>query len=409
MNRLWSAFFFIAFFSCFYQAIFLENVGIFNEVLSSLFAMAKVAVDICIGLLGLMVFWCGLMKIAEASGIMAKLSILLSPLFRVLMPGVPKGHPAIGSVTLNMMANILGLDNAATPLGITAMKDLQTLNARPDTATNAQIMFLVINTSSVTLFPVTIFLFRAQQGAVNPTDVFLPILLATSASTLVGILAVAFIQRLPLWRFGFLIYVVPACILLISVIAWVAGQSAQQINQFSATVGSFSLLLVIFIFLLVAQIKKVAVYDCFISGAKEGAKVTLTILPYLLAMLVAIAALRSSGVLDLLLAGIRTLVAFFGGDVRFVDALPTALIKPFSGAGSRAMMVESMNTYGADSFTGRLASMFQGSTETTFYVLAVYFGSVGIRYGRHAIFCGLLADFAGILAAILVAYHFYGG
>jgi spore maturation protein SpmA len=408
MNRLWSSFFFIAFIACSYQAVFLGNYGVFNEVLTSLFSMAKVAIDICIGLLGLLVFWCGLMRVAEESGVMRRLSILLSPLFRVLMPEVPKGHPAIGSVTLNMMANILGLDNAATPVGITAMKDLQKLNPKPDTATNAQIVFLVINTSSVTLFPITIFLFRAQQGAANPTDVFLPILLATSASTIAGILAVAAVQRLPLWRFGFLIYMVPTFILLMSLIFWIAGQSAEQMNQFSAHAGSMSLLLVIFAFLFVASIKKVPVYDCFISGAKQGIKVTITIIPFLLAMLVAIAALRSSGALDVLLSGIRAVVSFFGGDVRFVDALPTALMKPFSGSGSRAMMVESMTTYGADSFTGRLASIFQGSTETTFYVLAVYFGSVGIRYGRHAIACGLIADFAGITAAILVAYHFYG-
>lgn len=408
MNRLWSSSFFIAFIACGYQALFLGNYGVFNEVLTSLFSMAKVAVDICIGLLGLLVFWCGLMHVAEESGVMRRLSILLSPLFRVLMPEVPRGHPAIGSVTLNMMANILGLDNAATPVGITAMKDLQKLNPKPDTATNAQIVFLVINTSSVTLFPITIFLFRAQQGAANPTDVFLPILLATSASTIAGILAVAAVQRLPLWRFGFLIYMVPAFILLMSLFFWIAGQSAEQMNQFSAYAGSMSLLLVIFAFLFVASIKKVPVYDCFISGAKQGIKVTITIIPFLLAMLVAIAALRSSGALDVLLSGIRLVVSFFGVDIRFVDALPTALMKPFSGSGSRAMMVESMTTYGADSFTGRLASIFQGSTETTFYVLAVYFGSVGIRYGRHAIACGLIADFAGIMAAILVAYHFYG-
>ncbi len=408
MNQLWAGFFLIAFFFAGYQGFFLGNYAVFSDVLNSLFDMSKVAVEICIGLIGLLTLWMGFMKIAERSGIIDKLSQLLSPLFSVLMPDVPRGHPAIGSVTMNMTANALGLDNAATPMGLKAMKDLQTLNTTPHVATNAQILFLVINTSSVTLFPVTIFLYRAQQGAVNPADVFIPILLSTAASTFSGLLAVSFVQKLNLLNRVFIFWSLGFFVLIISLLLWVSGMTATQLNDFSSLTGNLALLSLIMLFILIGLYKKIPVYDCFIEGAKQGISVSIRIIPYLLGMLIAIGVLRASGALDALTTAIRGIVEFLGGDTRFVDALPTAMMKPFSGAGSRAMMLDTMSTHGVDSFAGRLSAMFQGSTETTFYVLAVYFGSVGIRNSRHAIACGLIADFAGLFTAVMLAYYFYG-
>lgn len=370
--------------------------------------MASLAVDISIGLIGLMVLWMGFIRIAEKAGVILWLAKLFSPLLCKLMPGIPKNHPAIASITMNMTANMLGLDNAATPLGLQAMKDMQKLNPNPSVATDAQIMFLVINTSSVTLFPITIFLYRAQQGAANPADVFIPILLATLTSTTIGLVLTCLVQKINLFQRAIFAYFILISVFVFALIAHVATLSMDQVGHFSNQLGSGLVLLLITFFLVAGVIKKVPLYDCFIDGAKSGLTISFRILPYLLSMLIAIGLLRTSGVFDYILSGLSWFVSLFNIDTQFIEALPTALMKPFSGSGSRALMIDAMNQYGADSFQGRLAALFQGSTDTTFYVLTVYFGSVGIRYGRHAVYCGLAADFAGFIAAIFLAYYFYG-
>nr|WP_247741747.1 spore maturation protein [Endozoicomonas sp. G2_1] len=370
--------------------------------------MAKVTVDIAIGLIGILCFWLGMMRIAEQAGVVGALARFISPLFTKLMPDVPKGHPAMGSMTMNLSANFLGLDNAATPLGLKAMQDLQSLNPSKDTATNAQILFLVLNTSSVTLFPIAVFVYRAQQGAAEPTDIFLPILLATFASTMAGLCAVAVVQRINLLNRVVMLYLGAAMALIGGLLVYFTQLSAQALAEQSSFLGNFLILTVLVGFLVAGVRAKIDVYQSFIEGAKQGFEVSIKLIPYLLAMLCAIGVLRASGALDGIVDIIRQLVVWLGFDSRFVDALPTAFIKPLSGSGSRAMMIETMNTYGADSFAGRLASVMQGSTETTFYVLAVYFGSIGIKYTRHAISCGLIADFAGMFAAIVVCYWFFG-
>ncbi len=408
LNRIWSGFFFIAFISAMVQWLVFEQILIFEEMVNAIFSMAKVTVEIAIGLIGILSFWLGMMKIAEHAGIIDKLAQFISPLFVRLMPGVPKGHPAIGSMTMNLSANFLGLDNAATPLGLKAMQDLQLLNPNKTSATNAQILFLVLNTSSVTLFPVTVFVYRAQQGALNPTDVFVPILLATFASSLAGLLVVAFVQKIKLYQKVILLYLSAGIAVVGSVAAYFATLSAELLAQQSSLLGNLLIFSTLISFIFFALKRQVNVYDSFIEGAKQGFETSIKIIPYLLAMLCAIGVFRASGALDILVDGIRQLVLLFNADTRFVDALPTAFMKPLSGSGARAMMIETMNTHGADSFAGRLASIVQGSTETTFYVLAVYFGSVGIRYSRHALACGLVADMAGISAAIGVCYWFFG-
>lgn len=408
LNRIWIGFFVLAFMSSLYQWLALDNILIFEEVIASLFTMSKVTVDIAIGLIGILSFWLGMMKIAEHAGIINKISQAISPLFIRLMPEVPKGHPAIGSMTMNLSANFLGLDNAATPLGLKAMQDLQTLNPKKDTASNAQILFLVLNTSSITLFPITVFVYRAQQQAATPTDVFIPILLATFASTMAGLISVAIVQKISLFNRVVLLYLSAAFALISGVVAYFASLSAQGLSQQSSLLGNLLIFSTLLTFIVVAMRKKVNVYETFIEGAKQGFDTSIKLIPYLLAMLCAIGVFRASGMLDLIVNACRTIVLFFGADGRFVDALPTAFMKPLSGSGARAMMIETMNNHGADSFAGRLSSIIQGSTETTFYVLAVYFGSVGIRYSRHAITCGLIADFAGISAAIGVCYWFFG-
>lgn len=408
LSRIWSGFFFIAFISAMVQWLVFDHVLIFEEIVNAIFSMSKVTVEIAIGLIGILSFWLGMMKIAEHAGIIDKLANFISPLFTRLMPSVPKGHPAIGSMTMNLSANFLGLDNAATPLGLKAMQDLQSLNPEKETASDAQILFLVLNTSAVTLFPVTVFVYRAQQGALNPTDVFIPILLATFASTLAGLFAVAFVQKIKLYQQVILLYLAVGIALIGAIVVYFSTLSAQLLAQQSSLMGNLLIFSTLISFLLLAIKRKVNVYDSFIEGAKQGFETSIKIIPYLLAMLCAIGVFRASGSLDFLVDAIRQLVLFFNGDTRFVDALPTAFMKPLSGSGARAMMVETMNTHGADSFAGRLASIVQGSTETTFYVLAVYFGSVGIRYSRHALACGLIADFAGITAAIGVCYWFFG-
>lgn len=408
LHRIWLGFFLVAFVSSLYQWLGLGDAEIFQRLVSALFDMAALSVELAIGLIGLMALWLGIVAIGEASGLIAKLARLLSPLFTRLMPEVPANHPAISSMTLNLSANILGLDNAATPLGIKAMKDLQSLNPTPAIASNAQILFLVLNTSSVTLFPVTILLYRVQLGAPDPAAVFVPILIATSCSTLAGLLVTGWVQRI-----NFRDTVVLSCLglmfaLLLSLVAYLGTLSAQELQRQSSLVSNLLIISLVMLFLVVAHRRAVNVYETFIEGAKQGFETAIGIIPYLLAMLVAIGVFRASGALDILLDVVRSLAALLGVDTRWVDAMPTALMKPLSGSGARAMMIDTMNTFGVDSFQGRLAATMQGSTETTFYVLAVYFGSVGIRHARHALACGLAADFAGIVAAVVVAYWFYG-
>tara|TARA_R110000744_G_scaffold109500_1_gene206899 strand:+ start:11242 stop:12420 length:1179 start_codon:yes stop_codon:yes gene_type:complete len=390
------------------QWLVFDQILIFEEIVNAIFDMSRVTVEIAIGLIGILSFWLGMMKIAEHAGIIDKIAQFISPLFTRLMPEVPKGHPAIGSMTMNLSANFLGLDNAATPLGLKAMQDLQLLNPKKETASNAQILFLVLNTSSVTLFPVTVFVYRAQQGAINPTDVFIPILLATFASTLVGLFVVAFVQKIKIYQQVIFIYLAAGIALIGGIAVYFSTLSAQLLAQQSSLMGNLLIFTTLISFIFFALKRQVNVYDSFIEGAKQGFETSIKLIPYLLAMLCAIGVFRASGALDILVDGIRQFVLFFNGDTRFVDALPTAFMKPLSGSGARAMMIETMNTHGADSFAGRLASIVQGSTETTFYVLAVYFGSVGIRYSRHALACGLIADAAGISAAIGVCYWFFG-
>ncbi len=407
LNRIWLVFFVAALLSI-GVSLAQGEWQVLSSSVEALFSSAKLAAEIALGLIGVLALWMGLMRVGEKAGVVSAIAFVFEPLLRKLMPEVPKGHPAYGSVTMNLTANILGLDNAATPLGLKAMQDLQSLNPNKSVATNAQILFLVLNTSSVTLVPVTVFLYRAQQGAAAPADIFLPILLATTASTLVGVLVVACFQRLSLLNSVVLGYASVIFGGLAALVFYLGTLSVDAIGELSTSLGNGILLLLIFSFILVAGLRKVAVYDEFVSGAKEGFEQAIKLIPYLLAMLMAIALLRSSGALDYLLNIIAVIVNTLGGDTRFIDALPTALMKPFSGSGARAMMLETMQHYGVDSFAGRLAAIVQGSTETTFYVLAVYFGAVGIRNGRHALVCGLTADFAGICAAIGVCYWFYG-
>ena len=408
LHRIWLGFFLVAFVSSVAQWLWAGDADVFQRMVSSLFEMARLSVELAIGLIGLMALWLGVVAVGEASGLIDKLARLLSPVFTRLMPDVPSGHPAISSMTLNLSANILGLDNAATPLGIKAMQDLQTLNPTPEVATNAQILFLVLNTSSVTLFPVTILLYRAQMGAPDPAAVFIPILIATSCSTLVGLLVTAWVQRIKLRDSVLLGALGLGFAALLALIGWFSTLTAIELQRQSSLVSNLLIISLIMLFLFVAHRRSVNVYETFIEGAKQGFETAISIIPYLLAMLVAIGVFRASGALDILLDAARAVVLSLGADARWVDTLPTAMMKPLSGSGARAMMIDTMNTFGVDSFQGRLAATLQGSTETTFYVLAVYFGSVGIRHARHALACGLAADFAGIVAAIGAAYWFYG-
>jgi spore maturation protein SpmA len=408
LNGLWLGFFLVAALAAFGRWLLGGDPAVFAALVESLFAMARLAVEVMVLLFGTLTLWLGFLRIAEAAGLVGWLARMLGPLFRRLMPGVPAGHPALGLITMNFAANALGLDNAATPIGLKAMRELQRLNPDPVTATNAQILFLVLNASSLTLLPVTIFMYRAQQGAADPTLVFLPILLATSASTLVGLLAVAVAQRLKLWDPVVLAYLLPGALLLGGFMALLGTLSAAAIAALSSLLGNLVLFGVIVAFLLAGALKRVKVYECFIEGAKEGFDIAKNLLPYLVAMLCAIGVLRASGALDLALDGLRWLVDAGGFDARFVDAMPTALVKPFSGSAARAMLIETMKSQGVDSFPALVAATIQGSTETTFYVLAVYFGAVGIQRARHAVACALLAELAGVVAAITVCYWFFG-
>ena len=376
--------------------------------MEAMFALSKSAFEISLGLTGVLALWLGIMRIGEKSGFVLLLTQSLTPLFSRLMPEVPKGHPALGAMVMNISANALGLDNAATPLGIKAMQELQTLNPNPETASNAQILFLVINTSGVTLFPVTIFTYRAQLGAAHPTDVFIPILIATYIGTMVGLFAVAYVQKINLLDKVVMAYLGGFTLIVGSILGYFSSLPQQQMLEQSALISNFILFSLVITFIVGAIHKEINAYDAFIEGAKEGFQTATTIIPYLVAMLVAIGVFRASGALDLLADLVRYVVHYFMLDDRFVDALPTALMKPFSGSGARAMMIDTMKTLGADSFAGRLSSIVQGSSETTFYVLAIYFGSVGIKHIRHAAACGIIADIAGIVASIFVAYWFFG-
>jgi spore maturation protein SpmA len=408
LNGLWLSFFLVAAVAGFSRWLLGGDPAVFGAMVESLFAMAKLSVEVMVLLFGTMTLWLGLLRIAEQAGLVDALARLLGPLFARLMPEVPRGHPALGLITMNFAANGLGLDNAATPIGLKAMRSLQELNPSSTTASNAQILFLVLNASSLTLLPVSIFMYRVQQGAADPTLVFLPILLATSASTLVGLLSVALMQRLRLWDPVVLAYLIPGALLLGGFMALLASLSATALAALSSLLGNLTLFGVILTFLLVGALKKVAVYEQFVEGAREGFDVAKSLLPYLVAMLCAIGVLRASGALEFGLDGIRWLVEWGGWDTRFVDALPTALVKPFSGSAARAMLIETMQTHGVDSFAALAAATVQGSTETTFYVLAVYFGAVGIQRVRHAVGCALLAELAGVVAAIGVTYWFFG-
>ncbi len=407
LNGLWLSFFIVASVAGLVRW-FGGDPDVWAAMVESLFSMAKLSVDVMLLLFGTLTLWLGFLKIAEKAGLVNLLAKLLGPLFAKLMPEVPRGHPALGLITLNFAANGLGLDNAATPIGLKAMRSLQEINPSATAASNAQILFLVLNASSLTLLPVTIFMYRAQQGAADPTLVFLPILLATSASSLVGLLSVAFMQRLRIWHPVVLAYFLPCALLLGAFMALLATLSATALASLSSLLGNLTLFSIIMCFLVLGMIRKVAVYETFVEGAKEGFEVAKDLLPYLIAMLCAIGVLRASGALEFGLDGIRWLVEWFQWDSRFVDALPTAMVKPFSGSAARAMLIETMQSQGVDSFPALVAATIQGSTETTFYVLAVYFGAVGIKRARHAVGCALLAELAGVVAAIFVCYWFFG-
>ncbi len=408
LNRLWLGFFLTATIAALAQWLVGGNAGVFAAMVGSLFDMARLSVEVMILLFGTLTLWLGFLRIAEKAGLIDLLARALGPLFARLMPEVPRGHPAIGLITLNFAANMLGLDNAATPIGLRAMRELQTLNPSDTTASNAQILFLVLNASSLTLLPVSIFMYRAQAGAHDPTLVFVPILLATSASTLTGLLAVAFMQKLKLHDPVVLVWLLSIALLLSGFIALLSTFTAAALAPLSSLLGNLTLFGIVLLFLIVGAWRKVPVYESFVEGAKQGFEVAKNLLPYLVAMLCAVGVLRASGALDFALDGVRWLANAAGLDTRFVDALPTALVKPFSGSAARAMLIETMKTQGVDSFPALLAATMQGSTETTFYVLAVYFGAVGIQRARHAVGCALLADLAGVLASIAVCYWFFG-
>ena len=408
LNYIWIAFFIIAFVIALVKLVFLGDFEVFPAMMDSTFSTSKTAFEISLGLTGVLSLWLGIMKIGEKGGVVNVLARILSPIFVKLFPDIPKGHPVTGSIFMNIAANMLGLDNAATPLGLKAMEQLQELNTKKDTASNPMIMFLVLNTSGLTLIPISIMVYRAQMGAAQPTDIFIPILLATFFSTLAGIIFTSFYQKINLLNRTILLTLGGAA-LVVATIIWGFGQmDSVLMNKVSTSSANILLMLIIIAFILAGIKKKVNVYDAFIEGAKDGFTTAVRIIPYLVAILVAIGVFRASGAMDMLIDGVRWSVEACGGNSDFVGALPTALMKPLSGSGARGMMVDAMTTYGADSFIGRLSCIFQGSTDTTFYILAVYFGSVGVVKTRHAVTCGLLADLAGVIAAIAIAYLFFG-
>ncbi|WP_276497083.1 nucleoside recognition domain-containing protein [Pontibacter litorisediminis] len=407
LNYLWAIFFLVAFAIALFQLIFFNDTEIFQKLVASTFDNAKLGFEISLGLTGVMTLWLGLMKVGEKGGVVAILARLVGPFFHRLFPEIPNRHPVFGSILMNFSANMLGLDNAATPLGLKAMKEMQELNPDKETASNAQIMFLVLNTSGLTIIPISIMVFRAQLGAADPSDIFIPILLATFFATLVGLIAVALYQRINLFDKVILAYLGTLLVLISGLMYYFSIIPQEQVSVISTVASNVILFSIIISFIGLALVRKVNVYEAFIEGAKEGFTVAITIIPYLVAILVAIGVFRTSGALDMLVDGIAYVIGLTGMNTDFVPALPVAFMKPLSGSGARGLMVEAMTNYGADSFVGRMASVFQGSTETTFYILAVYFGSVGVRKSRYALTCGLLADFAGVIAAIFIAYLFF--
>lgn len=407
LNYIWIAFFLIAFIVAVVKLIFFADFTVFPAIMQSTFDTSKQGFEISLGLTGILSLWLGIMKVGEKGGVVNALARLLGPIFARLFPDVPKGHPVVGNIFMNLAANMLGLDNAATPLGLKAMEGLQELNAKKDTASNPMIMFLVLNTSGLTLIPVSIMTYRFQCGAAQPTDIFVPILLATFVSTLAGIIITSLYQRINLFNRTLLLTLGGMSVFMASIVWIFSRMDAETMNIAGSTTANVLLLLIIILFILAGIRKKINVYDVFIEGAKEGFSTAVRIIPYLIAVLVGIGVFRASGAMDWLIDGLHQLIAWTGLPSDWVGALPTALMKPLSGSGARGMMVDAMNTYGADSFVARLSCVFQGSTDTTFYILAVYFGSVGVRHTRHAVACGLLADLAGVVAAIGVCYLFF--
>lgn len=408
LNYIWIAFFLVAFAVALVRLIFMGDVEVFPAIMNSTFSSAKTAFEISLGLTGVLSLWLGIMRIGEKGGVVNVVARWLAPVFSKIFPDIPKGHPVTGTIFMNFAANMLGLDNAATPMGLKAMEQLQELNTKKDTATNPMIMFLVLNTSGLTLVPISVMVYRAQMGAAQPTDVFVPILLATFFSTIVGLIVTCLYQRINLFNRTLMLFLGALCTLVALIIWGFSAMPREQMDMVSSTFANVFLFSIITCFIIAGMRKKINVYDTFIEGAKEGFETAVRIIPYLVAILVAIGVFRASGAMDFLIDGIAWCVAALGGDTEFVGALPTALMKPLSGSGARGLMVDAMTTYGADSFVGRLACLFQGATDTTFYILAVYFGSVGIRKTRHAVTCGLLADLAGILSAIFICYLFFG-
>ena len=408
LNYIWIGFFVVAFVVALVRMLFMGDTEIFSAMVSSTFDMAKTGFEISLGLTGVMTLWLGLMRIGEKGGMIQIFSRVMGPFFHKLFPEIPADHPVNGSIMMNLAANMLGIDNAATPLGLKAMSQLQELNPKKDTASNSMIMFLVLNTSGLTLIPVSIMVYRAQMGAADPSDVFIPILIATFFSTVAGILAVSIYQRINLFNKVFLAYSAVFTLIISGLIWYFVSLPREQVGIQSSLMANIILFLIIISFILLAVRRKVNVYEAFIEGAKDGFSTAVKIIPYLIAILVGVGVFRTSGALDYLMHGLGSFFSLIGFNTEFVDALPTAFMKPLSGSGARGMMIDTMNTFGADSFAGRLACCFQGSTDTTFYILAVYFGSVGISKTRHAVVCGLLADLVSIVAAISVAYIFWG-
>lgn len=404
LNYIWITFFLAGFIVALYRLLFMGDTEIFSQVMQGIFSDAKNGFEISIGLTGVLALWLGFMKIGEKGGVITVLAKLIAPFFRKIFPEIPKDHPVYGTIMLNIAANMLGLDNAATPMGLKAMDEMQKFNKQKDTASNAQIMFLVLNTSGLTLIPTTIMVYRAQAGAADPTDIFLPILFATFCSTIIGFLAVAIVQKINIFNKTILLYLGSITALLVGLLFYLKSLPGDELGTISSVLSNLILFSIIISFIVAGIIKRVNVFDAFIEGAKDGFNVAIKIIPNLIAILVGIGIFRTVGGLDLICDGLAWCFQAIGVDTKFVPALPTALMKPLSGSGARGMMIDAMNTFGADSFAGKLACIFQGSTDTTFYIIAVYFGSVGIRKTRHAISCGLIADLAGIVAAILIAY-----
>lgn len=408
LNYIWIAFFVIAFAVALVKLVCFGDTAVFPQIVVSTFSTAKTAFEISLGLTGVLSLWMGLMKIGERGGLVGALAKMLTPVFNKIFPDIPKGHPVFGTMFMNISANMLGLDNAATPMGLKAMQELQELNPKKDIATNSMIMFLVLNTSGLTLIPMSVLLYRTQLGAAQPTDVFIPILLATTISTVAGLIATSIYQRINLFNRTMLLFLLAVVAFISLGTVGVAQLTRVQVELFSTTLANVLLFTIIVLFIISGVIKRINVYEAFVEGAKEGFTTAVRIIPYLVAILVAVGVFRASGGMDALIGAVAWCIELLGGNSDFVAALPTAIMKPLSGSGARGMMIDAMTTYGADSFVGRLACLFQGATDTTFYILAVYFGSVGIRKTRHALTCGLIADFAGILAAIAIAYIFFG-